>query len=135
MKTALKNGLKKLLQKFGYSASRVRNEQKWQPSFAGAIERVMLRDPSFQSVIDVGAAVGDWSSTVAVKFPGREHLFIEANAVHASALTQSVRRTIVGRMCLKRVDQSAEVSILIVVILLVGRHGGCPTAKPTKTFR
>jgi FkbM family methyltransferase len=55
-------------------------------SFAGAIERLTLREPSFQSVIDVGAAVGDWSSTLAIKFPGREYLLIEANAVHASAL-------------------------------------------------
>ena len=96
MKNTLKNVVKKLVLKTGYSVSRARagmGNQHWQqPSFSAAIERLALRRPSFQSVIDVGAAVGAWSSEVAARFPDRRHLLIEANPVHLSAL-QSVCRT------------------------------------------
>ncbi len=48
--------------------------------------RLASRNHVFNTVVDVGAAVGGWSANFAEVIPGKSHLLIEANAVHESAL-------------------------------------------------
>ena len=88
----IKKFTRSLLASAGYSLIRLHDQVESQPTLGGAIHRLALRQPQFQTVVDVGAAVGDWSAALAATFPGREHLLIEANDVHAAALQTVCRR-------------------------------------------
>lgn len=57
-----------------------------QPIMSDMFIRLASRSTPFNTVIDVGAAVGSWSTSFAEAISGKEHLLIEANAVHEPAL-------------------------------------------------
>jgi FkbM family methyltransferase len=48
--------------------------------------RLASRNHVFNTVVDVGAAVGGWSANFAEVIPGKSHLLVEANAIHEPAL-------------------------------------------------
>lgn len=48
--------------------------------------RLISRAAALKTVVDVGAAVGSWSTSFAQAIPGKTHLLIEANSTHEPAL-------------------------------------------------
>lgn len=58
---------------------------------ADMLIRLARRGTTFNTVIDVGAAVGGWSADLEQTFPDKKHLLIEANAVHRDALADRCR--------------------------------------------
>jgi FkbM family methyltransferase len=65
-----------------------------QPIMSDMFIRLASRNHVFNTVIDVGAAVGGWSASFAEAIPGKAHLLIEANSTHEPALSAccAVRR-------------------------------------------
>ena len=57
-----------------------------QPVMSDMLTRLASRGAALNTVVDVGAAVGSWSTSFAEAIPGKAHLLIEANAVHEPAL-------------------------------------------------
>ncbi|MEO1286144.1 MAG: FkbM family methyltransferase [Chloroflexota bacterium] len=57
------------------------------------LRRVFKRDLPIQTVIDVGAAIGEWTDKVHAILPNANYLLIEANDYHEDALKQYVART------------------------------------------
>jgi FkbM family methyltransferase len=65
------------------------NEQPLdQPILDHALQRLRNHGIAVSSLIDVGASDGIWSKSFAQYFPGRHHLLVEANQIHADALAE-----------------------------------------------
>jgi FkbM family methyltransferase len=57
-----------------------------QATMTDMFARLASRNHDFNTVVDVGAAVGGWSTNFAEVIPDKAHLLIEANPVHELAL-------------------------------------------------
>lgn len=72
------------LKRGGPAGAAVKGEQ---PIMSDMFVRLASRGTHFNTVLDVGAAVGGWSTSFAEAVPGKAHLLIEANATHEPALS------------------------------------------------
>lgn len=80
-----KNKLRDFLFSQGYI---IFNTQSYRARMECALQGLAERNHSFNTVIDVGASDGRWSSSVMQFFPNANYLLIEANPVHKESLNQ-----------------------------------------------
>jgi FkbM family methyltransferase len=64
------------------------NDQSQTTTLHHALRRLQGHQIPIATLIDVGASNGSWSKAFAHYFPGRNHLLVDANEVHLSALTK-----------------------------------------------
>ena len=85
LKQILKNGIRKLLASQGYALVRT---QQTLGTMDGAFRTIAKRKHSFNTVIDVGASNGSWTSSLMEYFPMCQYLLIEAQPIHSNDLGQ-----------------------------------------------
>jgi len=81
----IKKLLRKMLAKKGYALIKL-NASAPPFSMESAIRAIANRKHAFQTVIDIGASDGRWSSSLIQVFPNCRYLLIEAQPVHEVAL-------------------------------------------------
>lgn len=67
------------------------DDQIYRSTMKGVVHSIAARGQKFGTVIDVGAAVGSWSSLCMEHFPDCDYLLVEAQQVHEAALSQFVK--------------------------------------------
>src|SRR5439155_7614942 len=72
-----------------------------------ALDRILARGMSINTVIDIGASNGMWSETVMPYFPKAKFLLIEAQEVHLAALQQFSARHPNAEFVLKAAGEEA----------------------------
>lgn len=78
-----KDILRRLLLSRGYI---IHNSKNYRARMVSAVEGLKNRKHSFNSIIDVGASDGRWSSLTMQYFPDCNYLLVEANTIHQENL-------------------------------------------------
>lgn len=62
------------------------------PSFSATLDRLAARRVSIETIVDVGASNGCWSTTILPYYPNARYLCIEAQSAHKPALQTLVNK-------------------------------------------
>jgi FkbM family methyltransferase len=69
-------------------------------TMVGAVRRLRLHGLEPRTVVDVGAASGDWAAMCMREFPSADYLLVEMNPCHASRLEDVARKHPNAKVCM-----------------------------------